>query len=237
MLQRLLPVVIRPYLPKTVLDPLISLSIWFQKLCCRELEKEDVIQMKTDIVIIICKLEHIFPPAFFTIMVHLLIHLPDQVLLKGPVHYNWTYPRERQLGEYKKYVRNTCYPEGCIDEQYIAHECVTYCKLYMDDTNAATTNVDPGGQANAATIIIEEVVGQKRGQYISGVGKCMKKPARPKGGYKLSAEVQAELQAKADDRVKVKELEERVKILEAMMRGSNAAGGSNASDGATSFMP
>ncbi|CAM8981847.1 unnamed protein product [Rhodiola kirilowii] len=237
MLQRLLLVFIRPYLPKTVLDPLISLSIWFQKLCCRELEKEDVIQMKTDIVIIICKLEHIFPLAFFTTMVHLLIHLPDQVLLKGLVHYNWTYPMERQLGKYKKYVRNTCYPEGCIDEQYIAHECVTYCKLYMDDTNAATTNVDPGGQANAATIIIEEAVGQKRGRYIYGVGKCMKKPARPKGGYKLSAEVQAKLQAKADDRVKVKELEERVKILEAMMRGSNAAGCSNASDGATSFMP
>ncbi|CAM9002701.1 unnamed protein product [Rhodiola kirilowii] len=125
MLQRLLPVVIRPYLPKTILDPLISLFIWFQKLCCRELKKLDVIQMKTDIVIITCKLEQIFPPAFFTIMVHLLIHLPDQVLLKGLVHYNWKYPMERQLGEYKKYVRNTHYPEGCIAEQHIAHECVT----------------------------------------------------------------------------------------------------------------
>ncbi|KAL9670960.1 hypothetical protein QQ045_008523 [Rhodiola kirilowii] len=56
-------------------------------------------------------------------MVHLMIHLPDQVLLKGPVHFNWMYPMERQLGEYKKYVRNTRYPEGCIAEQYITVEC------------------------------------------------------------------------------------------------------------------
>ncbi|CAM8944440.1 unnamed protein product [Rhodiola kirilowii] len=58
----------------------------------------------------------VFPPAFFTIMVHLLIHLPDQVLLKGLVHYSWMYPIERQLAQYKRSVRNTRYPEGCIDE-------------------------------------------------------------------------------------------------------------------------
>ncbi|CAM8929745.1 unnamed protein product [Rhodiola kirilowii] len=90
--------------------------------------------MKDDIIIILCKLEMVFPHAFFTIMVHLLIHLPEQVLLKGLVHYSWMYPIERQLGEYKRSVRNTRYPEGCIAKQYITHECVTYCKLYMNDS-------------------------------------------------------------------------------------------------------
>ncbi|KAL9691320.1 hypothetical protein QQ045_011741 [Rhodiola kirilowii] len=66
-------------------------------------------------------------------MVHLMVHLPDQILLKGPVHYNWMYPMERQLGQYKKYVRNTRFPEGCIAEQYVAQECVMYCKLYMGE--------------------------------------------------------------------------------------------------------
>ncbi|CAM8946485.1 unnamed protein product [Rhodiola kirilowii] len=84
--------------------------------------------------------------------------------------------------------------------------------------------------------IIEDAVGKKRGRHISGVGNCMKKPPRPKGGYRLSAQIQAELQAKADDRAMVKELQERVKMLEEMMRGSNAVVGSNASDGATSLM-
>ncbi|CAM8877764.1 unnamed protein product [Rhodiola kirilowii] len=132
MLQRVLPVVIRPYLPYYVVSPLISISHWFQKLCCRELMRGDIMQMKEDIVKILCSFERIFPPAFFTIMVHLLVHLPDQILLKGPVHYSWMYPIERQLGEYKRHVRNTRYPEGCIAEQYIVQECVTYYKLYID---------------------------------------------------------------------------------------------------------
>ncbi|CAM8951088.1 unnamed protein product [Rhodiola kirilowii] len=132
MLQRVLPVVIRPYLPYCVVSPLISLSHWFQKLCCRELMRGDVIRMKEDIVKIHCSLERIFPSAFFTIMVHLLVHLPDQLLLKDHVHYSWMYPIERQLGEYKRPVRNTCYPEGCIAEQYVVQECVTYYKLYTD---------------------------------------------------------------------------------------------------------
>lgn len=64
----------------------------------------------------------------------------------------------RQLGEYKKYVRNTRYPEGCIAEQYIAHECVTYCRLYIDDTNAAVVNVESMGQAKFKLSVVSEFI-------------------------------------------------------------------------------
>ncbi|KAL9667271.1 hypothetical protein QQ045_001622 [Rhodiola kirilowii] len=47
---------------------------------------------------------------------------------------------ERQLGQYKKYVRNTRYPKGCIAEQYVAHECVMYCKLYMGEIKDGTAD-------------------------------------------------------------------------------------------------
>ncbi|CAM8885029.1 unnamed protein product [Rhodiola kirilowii] len=77
MIQRLLPVFIRPYLSFNVVNPLVSLSHWFWRVCCREFQKEEVHQMKLDIVKILCQLDRIFPPAFFTIMVHLMIHLPD----------------------------------------------------------------------------------------------------------------------------------------------------------------
>ncbi|KAL9690719.1 hypothetical protein QQ045_011127 [Rhodiola kirilowii] len=42
-----------------------------------------------------------------------------------------------QLGisQYKRSVQNNRYQEGCIAEQYITHECVMYCKLYMNDSN------------------------------------------------------------------------------------------------------
>ncbi|CAM8940949.1 unnamed protein product [Rhodiola kirilowii] len=132
-LQRLLPIYIRPYGPRNVVDPLISLSHWFRRISCREFKKEKVRHMKLEVVQILCQLERVFPPAFFTIMVHLMVHLPDQILFKGPVHYSWMYPMERQLGKYKKFVRNTRYPEGCVAEDYTAQECVMYCKLYMGE--------------------------------------------------------------------------------------------------------
>ncbi|CAM8917150.1 unnamed protein product [Rhodiola kirilowii] len=110
MLQRLLPIFIWPYFPLNVVDPLISLSHWFQRLCYRELVKEEVNSMKLEIVKILCQLERIFSSAFFTIMVHLMVHQPDQILLKGPVHYSWMYLMERQLGQYKKYMRKARYP-------------------------------------------------------------------------------------------------------------------------------
>jgi hypothetical protein len=31
--------------------------------------------------------DKIFPPAFFDVMVDLPMHLPDEALLRGPVHY------------------------------------------------------------------------------------------------------------------------------------------------------
>lgn len=95
MLQRLIPIVIRAYLPVHVVKPLIALCRWFQKLCAREVRKEDVRQMEDEIVQILCHLEMIYPPHFCTIMVHLMVHLPRQVLLTGPVHYTWMYPIER----------------------------------------------------------------------------------------------------------------------------------------------
>ncbi|KAG6392775.1 hypothetical protein SASPL_147001 [Salvia splendens] len=40
-------------------------------------------------------MENIFPLGFFTIMVHLIIHLPFKPNLGGPMHYHWMYPIER----------------------------------------------------------------------------------------------------------------------------------------------
>ena len=52
-------------------------------------------ELENKIVVILCKLERIFPPAFFDVMVHLAIHLPREAMLAGPVQYRWMYPIER----------------------------------------------------------------------------------------------------------------------------------------------
>jgi hypothetical protein len=65
-------------------------------------------------------------------MIHLVVHLPDEALLRGFVQYGWMYPIERRLYTLKRYVRNRARLEGSIAEAYIADECLTFCSRYLD---------------------------------------------------------------------------------------------------------
>ena len=95
--QKLLPVAIRPYLNKDVCTTIIELCSFFQQLCAKTLYMKDLEKLEEGIVLILCKLERIFPPAFFDIMVHLMVHLPHEAKLAGPVRYRWMYPFERYI--------------------------------------------------------------------------------------------------------------------------------------------
>jgi hypothetical protein len=59
---------------------------------------------KKQMLDVMIKLEQIFPPAFFDIMIHLVMHLPDEAILGGPVYYRWMYPFERYMKKLKNYV-------------------------------------------------------------------------------------------------------------------------------------
>jgi hypothetical protein len=138
--QHLLPVAIHGYVKPEIQTTFTELSTFFKQLCARTLKVDVLKQMKDNIVIILCKLEQIFPPAFFDIMVHVAIHLPREAELAGPVQYRWMYPIEMTLGRYKRYVRNKARPEGSIAECYIADECLTFCSMYLRDIETRWNN-------------------------------------------------------------------------------------------------
>ena len=62
-----------------------ELRNFFRELCNRNLSVHVVQLLKQEIPLILCKLEKIFPPAFFDVMVHFAVHLLDEALLRGPV--------------------------------------------------------------------------------------------------------------------------------------------------------
>ncbi|XP_042972746.1 uncharacterized protein LOC122304540 [Carya illinoinensis] len=132
-MQYLLPIVIGGYLRPDVRRCLLELSSFFKELCSRALDITVLKRLQANIPIILCKLEMIFPPTFFDIMVHLAIHLPNEALLAGPVQYRWMYPFERYMGKFKRYVRNRAHPEGSIAEAYLHVECLTFCSMYLND--------------------------------------------------------------------------------------------------------
>ncbi|KAM6563591.1 hypothetical protein CsatB_023589 [Cannabis sativa] len=131
LLQRLLPIGLRPYLNKKVMDAIAELSLFFRKLCARTLNVKDLDELEEGIVLTLCKLESIFPPAFFDVMIHLAVHLPLEAKLGGPVQMRWMYSIERELGHLKKYVKNKARPEGCIAQGYIITEALNFCSMYL----------------------------------------------------------------------------------------------------------
>ncbi|CAL9011100.1 unnamed protein product [Prunus brigantina] len=132
-MQRLLPVGIRHLLPEDVVKPIVQLSRFFSQLSAKTLRRTDVNKLRHDIVQVLCKFEMIFPPAFFTSMIHVMVHLPEEALLAGPVNYRWMYPIERLLGELKK-------------------SALTFCGMYLKDVDTAFNRPqrnNDGGVRNA----------------------------------------------------------------------------------------
>ncbi|KAI5316530.1 hypothetical protein L3X38_036237 [Prunus dulcis] len=92
-------------------------------------------KLEEDVVVTLCLLEKYFPPSFFDIMVHLVVHLVREVRLCGPVYFRWMYPFERYMKVLKGYVQNRTRPEGCIAERYIAEEAVEFCTQHLSDVS------------------------------------------------------------------------------------------------------
>jgi hypothetical protein len=94
-MEHLLPIAFRKSLPKEVASVLIELCNYFRELSCKVLDVKVIEKLQQRISLTLCHMEMIFPPSFFTIMVHLVIHLGEEAMLAGPVHYRWMYPVER----------------------------------------------------------------------------------------------------------------------------------------------
>ena len=94
-MQRLISIAFREMLPAVVCGPLIELSQFFHYLCSPTLSVAHMQELENAIPLILCKLERFFPPSFFDSMEHLLIHLPYEAKVGGPVQYRWMYPFER----------------------------------------------------------------------------------------------------------------------------------------------
>jgi hypothetical protein len=131
-LQKLLPLVARHILPADVVIAIIELSQFFNAICSKELQDSDIANLERSIAQTLCRLEMIFPPAFFDIMTQLPIHIAEEARLGGPVFYRWMYPVERYLRTLKGYVRNKACPEGSIAEGYISEECLTFCSRFFE---------------------------------------------------------------------------------------------------------
>ncbi|GKC56283.1 transposase, Ptta/En/Spm, partial [Tanacetum coccineum] len=79
-------------IPNAIWDAIIDLCTLFRVICSKELHIEDLETLKDSIVVVtLCKLEKVFPPGFFDLMEHLVIHLVNEVINGGPEQYKYMY--------------------------------------------------------------------------------------------------------------------------------------------------
>jgi len=76
-----------------------------------------------------------FPPSFFDIMVHLIVHMVREIRICGPVFLLWMYQFERCIKIFKGYVNNPYRLEASIIERYITEEAIEFCTTYMSEVD------------------------------------------------------------------------------------------------------
>ena len=142
LLQQLFPIAIRSVLPKHVRYAITRLCIFFNLICNKVIDVQQLEKLEEDIVVTMCLLEKYFPPSFFTIMMHLTVHIVREVKLCGPVYLRWMYPFERYMKVLKNYVRNRHRPEGCIAESYIVEEAIEFCSDFLSGVDPVGLGID-----------------------------------------------------------------------------------------------
>ncbi|KMZ69495.1 hypothetical protein ZOSMA_211G00040 [Zostera marina] len=141
-MQQLLPIVLRRSTHPKVTSVLVDIYKYFNAICSKAIVIEHMERLEKSIVITLCNLEKIFPPNFFTIMIHLVVHLASEAKVVGPVHYRWMYPIERYLLTLKKYVRTRSHPEGSIAEKYLVDESMTFCSRFLHNVETKSNRTE-----------------------------------------------------------------------------------------------
>jgi hypothetical protein len=129
-IERLLPAMVRGYFPEHVWLVFAELSYFFRQLCAKELSRTVVADLERMAPVLLCKLEKILPPGFFNPMEHMILHLPYEARMGGPVQGRWCYPIERCLKVLRKKCGNKSKIEASIAEAYIHEEVSNFTTTY-----------------------------------------------------------------------------------------------------------
>src|SRR3990170_8209082 len=97
------------------------------------IDPEIIPRLENDLVQCLVSFELVFPPSFFNIMTHVLVHLVEEIAILGPVFLHNMFPFERFMGVLKKYVHNCARPEGSISKGHENEEVIEFCVDFIPD--------------------------------------------------------------------------------------------------------
>jgi hypothetical protein len=130
-MERLLPVMFWGYFDDAVWTVLAELSYFDRQLCAKEIVVEMMQKLEREKPAILCKMEKIFPPVFFSIQCNICLYISHMKLVGGSVQYRWMYHIERALRYLKPMVGNRARVEGSIAEAFILKEVAYFLSVYF----------------------------------------------------------------------------------------------------------
>jgi hypothetical protein len=151
LITQILPVAIQGIMDEHIRETLFGLCNFFDVISRKSIGLKQLDELQEEIIVILCELEIYFPPALFDIMVHLLIHLMDDIIHLGLTFLHNMMPFERLNGVIKGFICNRSHPDGSITKGFLTYECVSFCQNYLrtkkDDTD------DPVGVPKRCTLV------------------------------------------------------------------------------------
>ena len=114
-------------LPENVRLAIVKLCAFLNAISQKVIDRESLERLQKDVVQCLVSFELVFPPSFFNIMTHLLVHLVEDIAILGPVFLHNMFPFERYMGVLKKYVHNRARLEGSISKGYVTEEVIEFC--------------------------------------------------------------------------------------------------------------
>ena len=129
----MLQVALRGILPPNVRLATVKLCAFLNAISQKAIDPTDLAKLQNDVVQCLVSFELVFPPSFFDIMTHLLVHLVKKIFILSPVFLHNMFPLERFMGVLKKYVHNHARPEGSIAKGYGTKEVIEFCVDFIPD--------------------------------------------------------------------------------------------------------
>jgi hypothetical protein len=67
-------VMFRDYLKTDAWKMFVELSYFYMQICTKQVSKAMMQRLEKEITVPVCKMEKVFPPRWFNVMQHLLVH-------------------------------------------------------------------------------------------------------------------------------------------------------------------
>jgi len=133
LITQLLPIALRGILPENVRLAIVKPCAFLNEISQKAIDPNKLTKLQNDVVQCLVSFEMVFPPSFFNIMTHLLVHIVKEINILGPVFLHNMFPFERYMAVLKKYVCNRSCPEGYIANGYGAEEVIQFCVDFIND--------------------------------------------------------------------------------------------------------